>query len=330
MPFDDLAQIRAEMLMRQEQPTYDDGASQLGMDPYMQTVGLFGKGKPRPVPVAPPIDIQRRAIFGLKPQAPLPDNLPAVRSSDVPVPSAVPVPQVPVQPMPEPTQTAPLAQLANKALNTPISRREVLKKAGQTALNQALPTPKVADVVNQPTPLSQAPAPMVARNPLIDEHLRDFVRSNAADAFGQEPAAVATSLWMEMRDSLKNKLSKAQFNNYESLFDDAMHEVHEGQHDPNGAAYELYVHMQNHMQQLSPHSLVNILEMLHQGHYDDPDVYDMLQQHYKQSLPTHPYVEEMNKKLGLVPRNPESATWTSFKVSPDEFNNYMNNMMGKQ
>ena len=86
MPYDDLARIRAEMLMQQDQGAYDDGAYMLGQSPYMQPVGLFGKGKPKPV--APPIDIQRRSILGLKPQEPAPANLPAVRSSDVPVPSA--------------------------------------------------------------------------------------------------------------------------------------------------------------------------------------------------------------------------------------------------
>lgn len=104
MPFDDLAQMRAEMLMRQDPNVYDDGASQLGMNSYMQQVGLFGKGKPKPV--APPIEVQRRSILGLKPQAPLPDNLPAVRSSDVPVPNAVSVSQAPAQPT-----VAPLSQV---------------------------------------------------------------------------------------------------------------------------------------------------------------------------------------------------------------------------
>lgn len=166
MPYDDLAALKAEMLYKgfspsydqnQEQMVYDDGASLLGQDPFMQPVGLFGKGKPKPV--APPIDIQRRAIFGLKPQAPLPDNLPAVRSSDVPVPSAVPQPQVsqPQASEPVPPIAAPLAQLANQALNASVTRREVLKKAGQGALNQALPIPKVADVAPPLVQLSKAP-----------------------------------------------------------------------------------------------------------------------------------------------------------------------------
>ena len=221
---DELAQMRAEMLMRQEQSAYDDGASQLGMSPYMQQVGLFGKGKPKPV--APPIDIQRRAIFGLKPQAPLPDNLPAIRSSDVPVPNAVPVPSQGPHPdvwaggsfatnadfanvikkhleakraenvAPQPTQPAPLTELANKALNTPISRREVLKKTGQVALNQMLPTPKVADVAPEiVSPLAKVTENAFVPNPTIDEYLGDYVSNMFSEATANEPLAATTSMY---------------------------------------------------------------------------------------------------------------------------------------
>jgi len=179
MPFDDLAKMRAEMLMRQDPNVYDDGASQLGMNPYMQQVGLFGKGKPKPV--APPIDIQRRAIFGLKPQAPLPDNLPAVRSSDVPVPSAVPVPQAPVQQLPETTQPlAPLTQMANKVLNTPISRREVLKKTGQVALNQMLPSMGITSEIASPLAQIAEAAPVYDKNAIIGA-ISSFVTDKMTD-----------------------------------------------------------------------------------------------------------------------------------------------------
>lgn len=165
MPFDDLAKMRAEMLMRQDPNVYDDGASQLDGNPYMQQVGLFGKGKPKPV--APPIDIQRRSILGLKPQAPLPDSLPAVQSSDVPVPSAVTAPQAPAQPTPTTTPLAPLTQMANKALNTPISRREVLKKTGQVALNQMLPSMGITPDVVSPLAQIAKVAPVYDKNAII-------------------------------------------------------------------------------------------------------------------------------------------------------------------
>jgi len=179
MPFDDLAKMRAEMLMRQDPNVYDDGASQLDGNPYMQQVGLFGKGKPKPV--APPIDIQRRAIFGLKPQAPLPDNLPAVRSSDVPVPSAVPVPQAPVQQLPETTQPlAPLTQMANKALNTPISRREVLKKTGQVVLNQMLPSMGITSEIASPLAQIAEAAPVYDKNAVIGA-ISSFITDKMTD-----------------------------------------------------------------------------------------------------------------------------------------------------
>jgi len=178
MPYDDLARMRAEMLMRQDPNVYDDGASQLGMNPYMQQVGLFGKGKPKPV--APPIDIQRRAVFGLKPQAPLPDNLPAVRSSDVPVPSAVPTPQAPTQPAPPTTPLAPLGQMANKVLNTPISRREVLKTTGQVALNQMLPSMGIASEIASPLTQIAEAAPVYDKNSIIGA-ISSFITDKMTD-----------------------------------------------------------------------------------------------------------------------------------------------------
>jgi hypothetical protein len=194
--------------MRQDPNVYDDGASQLGMNPYMQQVGLFGKGKPKPV--APPIDIQRRAIFGLKPQEPAQANLPAVRSSDVPVPSAVPVPSQGPHPdvwaggsfatnadfanvikkhlearraenaVPEPAQPAPLTQLANKALNTPISRREVLKKTGQVALNQMLPSTSIASEVVSPLAQVAKAAPAYDKNAIIGA-ISSFITDKMTD-----------------------------------------------------------------------------------------------------------------------------------------------------
>jgi hypothetical protein len=144
---------------------YDDGASLFGQDPYMQQVGLFGKGPKLTKPIAPPIDVQRRAILGLKPQAEYP--VPAIKPTDIPVPTSnFPAPaSVPAQP-PQQTPVSPLKALADKALNAPITRREVLQKAGQAAINQALPTPSVSDVVPSITsPLIEA-AKQITPNPV--------------------------------------------------------------------------------------------------------------------------------------------------------------------
>jgi hypothetical protein len=336
MPFDDLAQMRAEMLMRQEQPVYDDGASQLGMNPYMQTVGLFGKGKPKPV--APPIDIQRRSILGLKPQEPMPANLPAVRSSDVPVPSAVPVPQAPTQPIPEPTQPAPLTQLANKALNAPISRREVLKKTGQVALNQMLPTPKVADVIPEVvSPLTQAAQSIFTPNKNIDFFLKDYLHRTFDDAYGQEPQAVAQSMWIFMRDYLKDKLPEDRVKTLDRLARLKNGRLKSGSSDniSDDDAHDLFIHLSSHIHNLKPHEIVNVLEELNQQGIDTSELHYEMKHHYKPpEIPENPFIAQRNKELGLDPAAYYDRLNTysqltdepvpSFEnVSPSEFEQYI-------
>mgnify|MGYP007073091514 CR=1 FL=1 len=322
MPFDDLAQMRAEMLMRQDPNVYDDGASQLGMNPYMQQVGLFGKGKPKPV--APPIDIQRRSILGLKPQALLPDNLPAVRSSDVPVPSAVPVPQAPTQPVSEPTQPAPLTQLANKALNAPISRREVLKKTGQIALNQALPTPKVADVVPEiVSPLSKAAESAFAKNHNIDFHLGDFMHHAFSDAYGQEPQAVAQSAWLLSRNYLKNRISKDKLEQMDALAKtpNGVYEKYSSDDIPDEDAHELYVHMQHQlMSNLKPHEMVDVLSNLHQHEYDENELYNNMAEFYQYDPRSY---EPKFAELGLKPKQADRSFEFQSLVKPEEFKEYL-------
>ena len=112
----DLAQLYAAMIAQQTTPTYDDGASLLQRNPAMMDVGLFGK--PKPKPVAPPVDIQRRKLFGLS----------ETPSAPVPAPMTV-----------QPPAMSPVY----KALTTPMSRRDFLKHtaraAGNAALRGALP-----------------------------------------------------------------------------------------------------------------------------------------------------------------------------------------------
>jgi len=161
----DFARIRAEMLMQQaESPSYDDGASLLMQDPNMMRVGLFGRKPPKPM--EPPVNLGRRGIIGMGQAAQ--ENLPAVRPADIPLPqsSMLPTPmstpgamqpaQPPVQQPTPPHTLTPLEALAQNAINTPMSRREVLKRAGQTAVNQMLPTPGISDALS---PLQQAVKP---------------------------------------------------------------------------------------------------------------------------------------------------------------------------
>ena len=156
---EELARMRAQMLAKEEEepPVFDDGARFLGQDPNMMQVGLFGRPK-KPVapPVAPPVNLQRRSILGL---TPMPADLPAV------IPPAQPklTPQQMEQAVPQQQPTAPapsaapssapsaspLQALADKALNAPMSRRDVLQRAGQVALQQVVPMPSVTDVIPQ-------------------------------------------------------------------------------------------------------------------------------------------------------------------------------------
>ena len=151
---EELARMRAQMLAKEEEepPVFDDGARFLGQDPNMMQVGLFGRPK-KPVapPVAPPVNLQRRSILGL---TPMPADLPAVIPPSAPRPTPQQIEQaVPQQQLPTPAPSAPSASplqaLADKALNTPMSRRDVLKRAGQAALQQVVPMPSITDVVPQ-------------------------------------------------------------------------------------------------------------------------------------------------------------------------------------
>lgn len=195
MPLDDvnMAQLRAEMLRRAEQPTYDDGASQLGQDPNMMQVGLFGRG---PKPTAP-VNPSRRSLFGL-PEAP-------VARPIVPVPPQQPAPTAPQpavtptapQPAVAPTQPAnPLGQLAQQALNAPVSRRQVLKRAGAAAVQSALPMPSAMDVAKEVmSPLAEAAVSPVAEmattqgaSPAIAAAIRNLLKEQleAVAEYGEE------------------------------------------------------------------------------------------------------------------------------------------------
>jgi hypothetical protein len=207
MPYDDnLARIKAEMLM-QNRPLYDDGASELESGPGMMQVGLFGRGPKPTKPVAPPVDMQRRSILGLKPQAEYP--VPAIRATDIPVPTSnfpAPAPQqipAPAQEAPMPAQpVSPLQSLANKAMNAPISRREVLKKAGQAAVGQILPTPSVTNIIPEiMSPLAEAakeviasPAQSAMPHAAIWASLKDLIKEGFDEDASGDPTNIREKL----------------------------------------------------------------------------------------------------------------------------------------
>jgi hypothetical protein len=207
MPYDDnLARIKAEMMM-QNRPLYDDGASELESGPGIMQVGLFGRGPKPTKPVAPPVDMQRRSILGLKPQAEYP--VPAIRATDIPVPTSnFPAPAPQQAPMPAPMQPAqeapvsPLQSLANKAMNAPISRREVLKKAGQAAVGQILPTPSVTNIIPEiMSPLAEAakeviasPAQSAMPHAAIWASLKDLIKEGFDEDASMDPTNIREKL----------------------------------------------------------------------------------------------------------------------------------------
>lgn len=161
----DLAKLYAAMMAEQTPPTYDDGAGLLQRNPAMMDVGLFGKG-PKPKPVAPPVDIQRRKLFGLS----------ETPSAPVPAP-------MPMQP--------PASSMVYKALTAPMSRRDFLghtaRAAGNMALRGALP--ELGALAETQAPLTEAAKavgetiadPHAAIWGTLREALQDRVADNAVE-----------------------------------------------------------------------------------------------------------------------------------------------------
>jgi len=188
---EELARMRAQMLAKEDEepPVFDDGARFLGQDPNMMQVGLFGRPK-KPVapPVAPPVNLQRRSILGL---TPMPADLPAVIPPSA-QPKLTPQQMEQAAPQQQPTSsapsTSPLQSLADKALNAPMSRRDVLKRAGQAALQQVIPMPSITDVVPEiASPLASVPAAVDTMESLFPGlaaryGIADAFKSGALDA----------------------------------------------------------------------------------------------------------------------------------------------------
>lgn len=234
MPYDEeLARMRAQMLATQEEepPVFDDGARYLGQDPNMMQVGLFGRPK-KPVapPVAPPVNLQRRSILGL---TPTPADLPAVIPPSAPKPTPQQIEQaVPPQPTPAAPSTSPLQSLADKALNAPMSRRDVLQRAGQAALQQVIPMPKVTDVVpNVVAPLTEAALSPVAQtaaagmSPAITSVLRNMLKDRLVDVaeYGEEEIPDTVEEYLKLASGLDPNLKKditRELDAYNSMFNE--------------------------------------------------------------------------------------------------------------
>jgi hypothetical protein len=114
----------------------------------------------------------------------------------------------------------PLQSLADKTLNAPISRREVLKKTGQAALQQVLPTPSISDVVPQVmSPLAEVAQTMFVPDPGIDEYIQDYVSNMFSDMKSSEPFAATTSMYNFVRDYLDGRVPQKELNKFDKLKD---------------------------------------------------------------------------------------------------------------
>ena len=241
---EELARMRAQMLAKQEEepPIFDDGARFLGQDPNMMQVGLFGRPKkPAAPPTAPPVNLQRRSILGLTPMpAELPAVVPPAQPKLTPQQMEQAVKPQATFPGPHPDvwaggpsfmsmgdlgdvvkryteknypesapaeaspSTSPLQSLVDKTLNAPISRREVLKKTGQAALQQVLPTPSISDIVPQViSPLAEVVTTTAATaasdmSPAIASVLRDMLKERMGDVmeYGEDEVPITVEKYL--------------------------------------------------------------------------------------------------------------------------------------
>jgi hypothetical protein len=136
----------------------------------------------------------------------------------VPVPNAVPQPQQSQAFQTQaPQPQAPLESMVNKAAKAPITRRELIKKAGQVVANQALPMPNVAEAAS---PLAEAAKNVFVSNPTIDSYLQDYVSNMISEAAVNEPFASISSAYGLMRGYLKGKVDEKTLKEMDSLRSD--------------------------------------------------------------------------------------------------------------
>jgi len=208
MPYDDITKMRAELLERygpNERPEeFDDGASSLGQNPYMQEVGIFGK---------PPKFNPARRTMGL--------DLPSVKN---PVPTAIEDPTtalVPVQPQ-QPKTTSPLEALANM----PMSRRKALEIPMNAAISNMgrgligeMVAPVVKSVANEIIP--KAVESTFVRNPLFDEYLQNYVNDFFTNASENASLEVPVAGYKLMRDYLTGNVPEKVLKKYDKIYDEA-------------------------------------------------------------------------------------------------------------
>jgi hypothetical protein len=228
------------------------------------------------------VDLARRGILGLSRLfAPkVSENLPAVIPSPPPTPtSPLANVQKEVQAAPQvqaPSTPSPLAQLVQKAVDTPMTRRDVLKRAGQAAVNQVLPSPKIADVIPEIT-VSLSPLAQVAKatetvksaftpNPTIDEYISTYLREMAEEAFMNVPAETSQSMWLLSRSYLKDRLPEKVVKQIDKLAKTPKGVLVPGSAEnmSDERAEMLYDEMLSQIENLKPHEKLDVIENMYQ------------------------------------------------------------------
>lgn len=137
------------------------------------------------------------------------------------------------EPTPTPTEpsASPLQSLADKALNAPMSRRDVLKRAGQVALQQVVPTPSITDVVPQVvSPLTDVATTTAATasagmSPAIASVIRNMLKERLNDVaeYGEEEIPDTVEKYLKLASGLDPNLKKditRELDAYNSMFDE--------------------------------------------------------------------------------------------------------------
>lgn len=232
------------------------------------------------------VDLARRGILGLSRLfAPkVSENLPAV------IPTPPPTPTSPLANVQKEVQAAPqvqslspaspLAQLVQKAVEAPMTRRDVLKRAGQAAVNQVLPSPKIADVIPEIT-VSLSPLAQVAKateavksaftpNPAIDEYINTYLREMAEEAFMNVPAETSQGMWLLSRKYLKDRLPEKVVKQIDKLAKTPKGTLVPGSAEnmSDERAEMLYDEMLSQMENLKPHEKLDVVENMYQMNGD--------------------------------------------------------------
>jgi hypothetical protein len=214
-----------------------------------------------------------------------------------------------------PIAAAPLAQLVQKVVETPMSRRDVLKRAGQAAINQALPTPKVTDVVEQISPLKHAAEAqqLFQPNPEIDNVLRSALSHVFEDATNSEPFAAVTSAYTFMRDNLEGRVDKKELAKYDKL--NARLRRYYDEDNEGDRAYDVKEQLEqfikDKMELLKPHEISNV----HSNFMQDEDLQLLLENATR-------YDPEINKSVPKDARTKDLDQYVK-KLTPQQLENYL-------